>query len=124
MTDTPEPDMTAAEGAWDDPVCPYLGAEIRCAKGGPICALLTEGHPLHGANAHRAEGWWSVAGGANGPPDVPRPGVCVSPERVGKPARGRHHPWPALNGLAANCRRKPPQRCRRASPAARGWKFL
>ena len=26
----------------------YRGAEIRCAKGGHVCALLMEGHPLHG----------------------------------------------------------------------------
>ena len=27
----------------------YRGAEIRCAKGGHVCALFLEGHPLHGA---------------------------------------------------------------------------
>ena len=27
----------------------HHGAEIRRAKGGPVCALLMEGRPLHGA---------------------------------------------------------------------------
>ena len=49
MTDTPEPEMTAAEGAWGGPVHPHLGAEARCNKGGHVCAPLLEGHPLHGA---------------------------------------------------------------------------
>ena len=26
----------------------YRGAEIRCAKGGHVCSLFMEGHPLHG----------------------------------------------------------------------------
>ena len=26
----------------------YRGAEIRCAKGGQVCGLFMEGHPLHG----------------------------------------------------------------------------
>jgi hypothetical protein len=51
MTDAPErpqPEMTAAEGPWGGPVYNYRGAEIRCAKGGHVCALFMEGHPLHG----------------------------------------------------------------------------
>jgi hypothetical protein len=48
MTDSPEPDLVAAEGPWGGPVYTYRGAEIRCAKGGHVCALFMEGHPLHG----------------------------------------------------------------------------
>jgi hypothetical protein len=43
---------------------PPVGAEIRRAKGGHVCALLMEGHPLHG-NTFGAPGtiaglidWW------------------------------------------------------------------
>ena len=49
--DQPErhsPIETAAEGPWGGPVYSYRGAEIRCAKGGHVCALLMDGHPLHG----------------------------------------------------------------------------
>ena len=52
MTGTPErpvPELTAAEGPSDGPVYRYRGAEIRCNKGGHVCALLMEDHPLHGA---------------------------------------------------------------------------
>jgi hypothetical protein len=52
MTDTPIPsldlELTAAEGPWGGPVFRYRGAEIRCAKGGHVCALFMEGHPLDG----------------------------------------------------------------------------
>ena len=51
MTDVPErprPELTAAEGPWVGPAYAYRGAEIRCAKGGHVCGLLMEGHPLHG----------------------------------------------------------------------------
>ncbi len=44
----PEPEMTSAQGPWGGPVYAYRGAEIRCAKGGHVCALLMEGHPLDG----------------------------------------------------------------------------
>ena len=52
MTDTPErpgPELTAEAEPWGGPVYRYRGAEIRCLKGGHVCALLMEGHPLHGA---------------------------------------------------------------------------
>jgi hypothetical protein len=45
----PEPELTAAEGPWGGPVYRYRGAEIRCLKGGHVCALLMEEHPLNGA---------------------------------------------------------------------------
>ena len=52
MTDVPErpePELIAETGPWGGPVYRYRGAEIRCLKGGHVCALLMEGHPLHGA---------------------------------------------------------------------------
>ncbi len=52
MTGAPardQPELVTAEGLWGGPVYRYRGAEIRCAKGGHVCALLMEGHPLHGA---------------------------------------------------------------------------
>ncbi len=52
MTDPSErlqPELTAEAGPWGGPVYRYRGAEIRCNKGGHVCALLMEGHPLHGA---------------------------------------------------------------------------
>ena len=52
MTDAParpEPELTAAEGPWGGPVYSYRGAEIRCNKGGHVCGLFLEGHPLHGS---------------------------------------------------------------------------
>ncbi len=51
MTDAPQhpqPEQTAAQGPWGGPAYAYRGAEIRCAKGGHVCGLLMEGHPLHG----------------------------------------------------------------------------
>ena len=52
MTDAPparhEPELVTAEGPWGGPVYSYRGAEIRCNKGGHVCLLLMEGHPLHG----------------------------------------------------------------------------
>ena len=45
----PFPTETAAEGPWRGPVYSYRGAEIRCNKGGHVCALLMPGHPLDGA---------------------------------------------------------------------------
>jgi hypothetical protein len=53
MTDTPkrpEPEMTTAAGPWGGPVYSYRGAEIRCARGGHVCSLFMEGHPLHGSS--------------------------------------------------------------------------
>ncbi len=52
MTDAPartEPELLAAEGPWGGPVFHYRGAEIRCLKGGHVCALLMPDHPLHGS---------------------------------------------------------------------------
>ncbi len=44
-----EPEFVAAEGPWGGSTYTYRGAEIRCAKGGHVCALFMEGHPLDGA---------------------------------------------------------------------------
>ena len=44
----PQPELATAEGPWGGPVYHHRGAEIRCCKGGHVCALLLEGHPLHG----------------------------------------------------------------------------
>lgn len=52
MTDAParaQPEHVAVQGPWGGPVYSYRGAEIRCARGGHVCALLMEGHPLNGA---------------------------------------------------------------------------
>jgi hypothetical protein len=46
MTEAPEPVLTTEQGPWGGPVYAHRGAEIRCAKGGHVCALLLEGHPL------------------------------------------------------------------------------
>jgi hypothetical protein len=51
MTDPlkrPEPELVTPEGLWGGPVYSYRGAEIRCAKGGHVCALLMDDHPLNG----------------------------------------------------------------------------
>ena len=52
MTDAPaerpDPELTAAEGPWGGPVYSYRDAEIRCAKGGHVCALFMPDHPLDG----------------------------------------------------------------------------
>ena len=51
MTDPPprtEPELVTAEGPWGGPVYAHRSAEIRCGKGGHVCSLLMEGHPLHG----------------------------------------------------------------------------
>ena len=45
----PQPELVAAEGPWGGPVYRHRGAEIRCAQGDHVCALLMEGHPFHGA---------------------------------------------------------------------------
>ena len=44
----PQPELVVAEGSSGGPVYRYRGAEIRCLKGGHVCALLMEGHPLDG----------------------------------------------------------------------------
>ena len=41
-------EQTATEGPWGGPVFHYRGAEIRCLRGGHVCGLLMEAHPLHG----------------------------------------------------------------------------
>ncbi len=43
-----EPELTAEAGAWGGPAYRYRGAEIRCNKGGHVCGLSMEGHPLDG----------------------------------------------------------------------------
>ncbi len=45
----PQPELVTAEGPSGGPVYRYRGAEIRCAKGDHVCALLMEGHLFHGA---------------------------------------------------------------------------
>ncbi len=44
-----QPELVTAEGPWGGPVYRYRGAEIRCNKGGHVCALFMEGHPCDGA---------------------------------------------------------------------------
>ena len=46
----PSPVETAAVGPWGGPVYRYRGAEIRCNRGGHVCALLMPGHPLNGSS--------------------------------------------------------------------------
>ena len=48
LPDQPFPLETATVGPWGGPVYSYRGAEIRCAKGGHVCSLFMEGHPLNG----------------------------------------------------------------------------
>ena len=50
LPDRPFPLETATVGPWGGPVYSYRGAEIRCAKGGHVCSLFLEGHPLHGSS--------------------------------------------------------------------------
>jgi hypothetical protein len=45
----PQPELVTAEVSSGGPVYRYRGAEIRCAQGDHVCALLMEGHPFHGA---------------------------------------------------------------------------
>ncbi len=47
-SERPKPELTAAEGLWGGPVYAYRGAEIRCLKGGHVCALFMDDHPLNG----------------------------------------------------------------------------
>ena len=42
-------ELTAEIRPWGGPVFSYRGARIQCAKGGHVCALFMEGHPLNGA---------------------------------------------------------------------------
>ena len=44
----PFPTETTAQGPWGGPVHSHRGAEIRCNRGGKVCALLMPDHPLHG----------------------------------------------------------------------------
>ena len=46
--DRPDPELTAAAGLWGGPVYAYRGAEIHCLKGGHVCALFMDDHPLNG----------------------------------------------------------------------------
>ena len=48
--DRPFPVETAAVGPWGGPVYSYRGAEIRCNKGGHVCSLFMEDHPLNGSS--------------------------------------------------------------------------
>jgi hypothetical protein len=42
-----EPEQTAAVGPWGGPTYSYRGARIECLKGGYVCGLFMEAHPLH-----------------------------------------------------------------------------
>ena len=44
----PIPERTAAEGPWGGPSFGDRGATIHCAKGGHVCGLRLDGHPLDG----------------------------------------------------------------------------
>jgi hypothetical protein len=52
MTDSPphrpEPELVAEQGPMGGPVYRHRDAEIRCQKGGHVCALFMDGHPLNG----------------------------------------------------------------------------
>ena len=53
MTDAPprsEAELVTAEGPWGGPANRHRDAEIRCNKGGHVCALLMEGHPCDGTS--------------------------------------------------------------------------
>ena len=45
----PQPELVKADGPWGGLVYAYRGAEVRCNKGGHVCALFMEGHPCNGA---------------------------------------------------------------------------
>ncbi len=45
----PQPELVTPEGPWGGSVDRDRGAEIRCAQGDHVCALLMEEHPFHGA---------------------------------------------------------------------------
>jgi hypothetical protein len=47
-SERPDPELLAAEGLWGGPVYAYRGAKIRCLKGGHVCALFMDDHPLNG----------------------------------------------------------------------------
>jgi hypothetical protein len=44
----PELQQTAAVGPWSGPSYAYRGARIECCRGGHVCGLALDGHPLHG----------------------------------------------------------------------------
>ena len=50
LPDRPFPLETATVCPWGGPVYRHRGAETRCAKGGHVCSLFMEGHPLHGSS--------------------------------------------------------------------------
>lgn len=47
-TTPPDLELMTEQGPWGGPVLRYRGAEIRCLKGGHVCGLFMEDHPLHG----------------------------------------------------------------------------
>ena len=49
VSERPQPELVTAEGPWGGPVYRYRDAEIRRDKGGHVCGLFMEGHPLHGS---------------------------------------------------------------------------
>jgi hypothetical protein len=77
----PEPELITAEGLWGGPVYSCRGAEIRCAKGGHVCALFMDDHPLNG-HTFGAEGtvtgmvdrWLDEGRLPDHPHAVPKPG--------------------------------------------------
>jgi hypothetical protein len=44
----PQLEQLALEGPWGGPTHRYRGARIECMKGGHVCGLVMEGHPLDG----------------------------------------------------------------------------
>ena len=41
-------ELVTADGPWGGPLCRYRGGEVRCLRGGHVCGLLMEAHPVHG----------------------------------------------------------------------------
>jgi hypothetical protein len=39
-------EQTTAEGPWGGPTYSYRGARIECLKGGHVCGLFMDGHPI------------------------------------------------------------------------------
>jgi hypothetical protein len=44
----PQLEETSAAGPWGGPTYRYRGARIECLKGGHVCGLFMDGHPLAG----------------------------------------------------------------------------
>jgi hypothetical protein len=46
--DSPRAHETSAAGPWGGPTYSYRGTRIECLKGGHVCGLVLDGHPLTG----------------------------------------------------------------------------